>query len=58
MTFLTTPTTAGMVLGNNPFFIKMFAELAKKTGEDLSPGGTPKGGNSNEEDGLVGFFRK
>lgn len=45
--FLTTPTREGMLLGNNPFLIRLFAKLAKLTGEDTSPAGSPDAGKSN-----------
>ncbi|KKL98253.1 hypothetical protein LCGC14_1826230, partial [marine sediment metagenome] len=38
-------------MGNNPTLVRLILRLAKKTGEDLSPPGDKKGGDS----GKVGF---
>jgi hypothetical protein len=43
--FLTTPTREGMLLGNNPYLIRLLAKLGKVTGEDTSPRGSPGAGS-------------
>jgi len=56
LAFLATPTREGMLLGSNPFFVRMFAELAKITGEDVSSAGSPPQDKAKE--GLESFYDK
>lgn len=54
--FLETPTVEGMLLGNNPYFISLFAKAASLTGEDTSSPGSPS--QAGKKEGLQGFYDK